>query len=1403
MADDVIDRMYVEILPQLEKFTAGVRKDIDRLTRQMQGKFRETANVAEKEGAKAGKGFADGMKKAGPVIAGGLAVGTAAIAGLGAQAFKTFGDFDKTMRQFGAITGEAGAGLESMSDLALKMGKDTSFSAGQAADAMLELAKGGLSAAQIEAGALQSTLTLAAAGGLGLGDAATYMANTLNTFHLRADQANTVAAALAGAANASTASVESLGQALSQVGPGAQQAGLSMNETVAALAAFDAAGVKGSDAGTSLKVMLQRLVPSTDKAKGMMEDLGISFVNTDGSFKSLAEIAQILQDRMKNLSAEQRTLALNTIFGSDASRAAGILLDNGRAGVEKYTKATMDLGAAQKLAKTNTEGAAGSLEQLGGSVETALIVAGKAIAPFATAVIRRLTEVVNWIIDKLPGAFSSIQNAVGPVFARIREAVDTVGRIFQNLRTFVEPLAPVFQVLATVVGVVLYGAYVAVRTVIEAFIKSIEPATRFLAEHRTVILGIVTVLGTFAAVLGTVTAAQKAASFATVAWTAVQKAATIASFNFRVAMQVLNAVIRANPIVFIVGLLAALVAGLIYAYKNSDTFRKIVDTAFRAIADAGKFMWEKVLKPAFNAIVVAVKAVGAAAVWLWNNAIVPAFNGIKTAVSAVGDAAMWLWNNAITPAFNGIKTAISAVADAAKWLWNTILKPVFNFIAQAVKVVFAASFIIFIGPIVVLLKALGNTASWLWEKAIKPAFNAIGQAALWLWNSVIKPVGNFIVAAVQAIGRAAVWLYDHAIKPAFNAIVTAIRFLGSVATWLWKNIIIPAWNGIKLAITTAWRVVIKPVIDAFMRGIQAVGTFFTNLWKNNVIPAWNGIKQVIKTTWDTFLNPIFSSIKKAIGLVGTAFGKAKDAIGKAWAGIKEAAKVPVRFVIETVINKGIIGTFNSIAKAVGLKLQLSPVPLPKGFAHGGVIPGHDDGRDKVLVRTRAGEAIMVPQFADWVGGERGIAHLNRLAERGALGQLQHFKTGGVVHPLPGARITQGYSSRHPGIDYAAPLGTSIRNAMGGTVSLMRSMTTSYGKHMRVDHGGRLETLYAHMSRFVANLGQHVNAGGILGRVGSTGNSTGPHLHLEVRDSSGRINPLNFLKGQTGASGNFLTEFIEESWRRTKSVGDWIGDKAQAAYDFVKNAPGLLRKFLGDKVGGLIGDLPGGGFLQDIARSTPTFIVDKIADFGKTLASKIGFNAGTTGGKSAQAAQRIAQSMLGQFGWGGGQWMPLRELWEGESNWRWNAENPSSGAYGIPQSLPASKMGKVSQGGGPDWRTNPATQIRWGLTYIRSRYGNPQSAYSAWLNRSPHWYAGGGVLTEPIAGLGLRTGRTYGFAERGVEHIGPGAGNGGGVHVHAHFDNYVGDKTDLIRALDQAARSGRLRSILRQAGAVIG
>jgi hypothetical protein len=129
--------------------------------------------------------------------------------------------------------------------------------------------------------------------------------------------------------------------------------------------------------------------------------------------------------------------------------------------------------------------------------------------------------------------------------------------------------------------------------------------------------------------------------------------------------------------------------------------------------------------------------------------------------------------------------------------------------------------------------------------------------------------------------------------------------------------------------------------------------------------------------------------------------------------------------------------------------------------------------------------------------------------------------------------------------------------------------------------------------------------------------------------------------------------------------------------------------------------------------------DRRDDRDPAKAAALGLAAGPAlGGQesiSYDDPQGIAASLLSEFGFSGSQMSCLVPLWMGESGWRTNAANTSSGAYGIPQALPGSKMATA----GADWQTNPATQIEWGLGYIHDRYGSPCGAWS--FKQSHGWY----------------------------------------------------------------------------------
>lgn len=329
--------------------------------------------------------------------------GAAMVVGFG-LAVKAAADFDKAMSKVAAVSNASAAELDALRKSALQAGKETKFSATEAAKAQGELVKAGISTADVLGGALTGTLALAAAGEMELADAAIVAAQSMNIFKLQGKDVGHIADVLAAGANKSAADVKGLAWSMRMGGQVAAQTGLTLEDTVGVLSAFADNALIGSDAGTSLKTMLQHLANPSEKSANLMAELGIEVYNTNGNFVGMAQLAQNLQRALGGLTQAQRDQAMAQIFGSDAVRGANVLYKIGSEGVADYTKAVNDNGAATRMAAMMTDNLAGDLERLKGSIETALIQSGSG----ANSVMRELVQGVNAAV----GAFLALPNSV-------------------------------------------------------------------------------------------------------------------------------------------------------------------------------------------------------------------------------------------------------------------------------------------------------------------------------------------------------------------------------------------------------------------------------------------------------------------------------------------------------------------------------------------------------------------------------------------------------------------------------------------------------------------------------------------------------------------------------------------------------------------------------------------------------------------------------------------------------------------------------------------------------------------------------------------------------------------------------------------------------------------------------
>lgn len=353
---------------------------------------------------------------------------TGALTGVGAASTVMANNFNDAMSQAAGALDKPMSEMEDLRQLAIQTGQDTVFSATDAGNAITELAKGGLTEADIKAGALKTTMDLAASSGMDLGEAANVVVQAMGAFGLSANESAEAANALAGAAAASSTDVEPLTQALAQCSAGAKNAGWSIQETTAVLARFADAGIEGSDAGTSLKTMLQRLAAPTDSAATMIEQLGIQTRDSSGTLLGASEIAEELQDKLGGLDSASRDAALSTIFGSDAMRAATVMMNSGTEGLQKYIDAANDQEAAQRLANSQMSDGSRAIEELKGSLETAAIQIGDTLAPIVQKVAELITALVNKF-SALPEGVQQVIVVVGILVAALGPLLMVIGQI--------------------------------------------------------------------------------------------------------------------------------------------------------------------------------------------------------------------------------------------------------------------------------------------------------------------------------------------------------------------------------------------------------------------------------------------------------------------------------------------------------------------------------------------------------------------------------------------------------------------------------------------------------------------------------------------------------------------------------------------------------------------------------------------------------------------------------------------------------------------------------------------------------------------------------------------------------------------------------------------------------------
>lgn len=363
-----------------------------------------------------------------------------AVGGIATAGLKVAADFESGMSQVQAITGATGDEFDALREKAVDLGVSTSFSSNEVATAMAEMGKAGWDTQQIMDG-MEGVLAAAAASGEGLSSVSTIVADAITGFKLEASDATKVADLLTQAANSGTIDINDLGESFKYVAPVAETMGFSIEDCTTALSAMSTAGIKGSQAGTSLRTAFLNMAKPTKPVAAAMDEISLSVTNADGSFKSMDEILAEMRTSMAGMTDEQKAQILATIAGKDAVAGLSAVLNMSQ---EEYDKlaSSMDnsAGVAKKTASVMQDNLKSKIEQLGGALESLAIKLSETVIPWLTDFVENLTGMIDKFTEMPKGAQKMI-TALGGIVIAAGPTTKALGGVFNAVGFLITALS--------------------------------------------------------------------------------------------------------------------------------------------------------------------------------------------------------------------------------------------------------------------------------------------------------------------------------------------------------------------------------------------------------------------------------------------------------------------------------------------------------------------------------------------------------------------------------------------------------------------------------------------------------------------------------------------------------------------------------------------------------------------------------------------------------------------------------------------------------------------------------------------------------------------------------------------------------------------------------------------------
>ena len=615
---------------------------------------------------------------------------SAAVTGIGVASVKTAADFESGMSKVAAISGAAGDDLDALSKKAREMGAKTKFSASEAASAMEYMAMAGWKTEDMLSG-IEGVMNLAAASGEDLAATSDIVTDALTAFGLTAQDSGHFADVLAAASSNANTNVSMMGETFKYCAPIAGALGFSVEDTAEAIGLMANAGIKGSQAGTALRTIMNNLSGEVKICGENIGEVEIATTNADGSMRELSDILSDCRDAFAGLSESEKVAAAESLVGKNAMSGFLALMNAGEADINKLSGAIENCdGTAQKMADTMNDNLEGQLTILKSQLQELAISFGEILLPAIKNIVGCIQKFVD-VLNSLPDGVKETIVTIALIAAALGPVLIIVGKIITAVGT-------IMTIVPKVVGVI-------------NGVKAAFAALNMTMLANPIVLIIAAIAALVAAFIYLWNTNEDFRQFWIDLWENVKEVA-VAVWEFLKE----------------------------FFTAAWEAIKGIAETVWNRIKDFFSGLWEGI-KNIFSTVVEAIKTIITTYFEVYRTIIMTVLNAIQAVFTTIWNAI----KTVVTTVVNGIKTTIMTV-------WNGIRNTVTS-VMNAIKTGVSSAFNAVWNGIKNTVSGIYNTIKDGFNKAVDFIKGLASSAFSW-GKDLVMGIVNGIKSCIGAVGDA-------------------------------------------------------------------------------------------------------------------------------------------------------------------------------------------------------------------------------------------------------------------------------------------------------------------------------------------------------------------------------------------------------------------------------------------------------------------------------------------------------------------------------------------------------------------------------------------------------------------------------------------------------------------------